>query len=516
MSAPAAPSVPAAPGTRGQLNHLEIWFVTGSQQLYGEETLRQVAEQSRAIAGALAAADTIPVRVVWQPVVTTPDEIRRVMLAASHDGGVIGVIAWMHTFSPAKMWISGLGALSKPLLHLHTQANVRLPWAEIDMDFMNLNQAAHGDREFGYIQSRLGTRRKTVVGHVSDPRVVADVATWARAAAGWAATRALKLARFGDNMRFVAVTEGDKTEAEAVFGVQVNTWGVNDLVKAVDDATDADIGALVGEYEDSYDVVPELRRGGERHQSLRDGAAIELGLRAFLDNGGFGAFTTNFEDLGGLKQLPGLAVQRLMADGYGFGAEGDWKTAILVRAAKVMGAGLPGGASLMEDYTYDLTPGNELILGAHMLEVCPTLTSSRPRLEIHPLAIGARQDPVRLVFTADPGPGIVVSLADMRDRFRLTANVVELVPPAEPLPRLPVGRAVWKPAPDFRTSATSWLTAGAAHHTAMSTAVGADAFRDYARMAGVELLVIDESTTARAFENELRWNAAYYRLAGGV
>lgn len=498
------------------VNDLEVWFVTGSQELYGEQTLRQVAGQSRAIAATLAGAAAIPVRVAWQPVVTRPEDIRRTMLAASHDDNVIGVIAWMHTFSPAKMWISGLNALSKPLLHLHTQANVELPWSEIDFDFMNLNQAAHGDREFGYIQTRLVTRRKTVVGHVSDPRVVAEVATWTRAAAGWAATRALKLARFGDNMRFVAVTEGDKTEAERVFGVQVNTWGVNDLVKAVDDATDGEIGALVEEYEDSYDVVPELRRGGERHSSLRDGAAIEIGLRSFLDAGGFGAFTTNFEDLGGLKQLPGLAVQRLMADGYGFGAEGDWKTAVLVRAAKVMGAGLPGGASLMEDYTYDLTPGAELILGAHMLEVCPSLTTSRPRLEIHPLAIGAREDPVRLVFTADPGPGVVVALTDMRDRFRLVANIVELVPPPEPLPKLPVGRAVWRPAPDFRTSATSWLQAGAAHHTAMSTAVGADAFRDYARMAGVELLVIDESTTVAAFENELRWNAAYYRLAGGV
>src|SRR6201993_77052 len=434
MSAPAAPAATGVPGTRSPLNDLEVWFVTGSQQLYGEETLQQVAEQSRAIAGALTAAHTIPVSVVWQPVVTTPEEIRRVMLAASHDDNVIGVIAWMHTFSPAKMWISGLNSLSKPLLHLHTQANVRLPWAEIDFDFMNLNQAAHGDREFGYIQSRLGTRRKTVVGHVSDPRVVADVAVWARAAAGWAATRALKLARFGDNMRFVAVTEGDKTEAEAVFGVQVNTWGVNDLVKAVGDATAADIGALVEEYEDSYDVVPELRRGGERHQSLRDGAAIELGLRAFLDNGGFGAFTTNFEDLGGLRQLPGLAVQRLMADWYGFGAEGDWKTAVLVRAAKVMGAGLPGGASLMEDYTYDLTPGEERILGAHMLEVCPTLTAGRPRLEIHPLSIGGREDPVRLVFTADPRPGVVGAPSDMRDRLRLVANVATVIPPAPPAP----------------------------------------------------------------------------------
>ncbi len=511
-----APTAPVVSGGSEQPRDLEVWFITGSQQLYGEQTLLQVAEQSRAIAGALAAADAIPVRVVWQPVVTRPEDIRRVMLAASNDDTVIGVIAWMHTFSPAKMWIGGLNALGKPLLHLHTQANVKLPWADIDFDFMNLNQAAHGDREFGYIQTRLAARRKTVVGHVSDPRVVAEVATWARAAAGWAATRALKLARFGDNMRYVAVTEGDKTEAESVFGVQVNTWGVNDLVKAVDDATDAEIDALVREYEDSYEVVPELRHGGDRHQSLRDGAAIEIGLRSFLRAGGFGAFTTNFEDLGGLKQLPGLAVQRLMADGYGFGAEGDWKTAVLVRAATVMGTGLPGGASMMEDYTYDMTPGEEVILGAHMLEVCPTLTTSRPRLEIHPLAIGARQDPVRLVFTADPGPGVVVALTDMRDRFRLTANVVELVQPAGPLPRLPVGRAVWKPAPDFRTSATAWLMAGAAHHTAMSTAVGVEAFADYARMAGVELLTIDESTTARGFENELRWNAAYYRLAGGV
>jgi L-arabinose isomerase len=506
----------ARSGSPEQLRDLQVWFITGSQQLYGEETLRQVAGQSRAIAGALDDAPSVPVRVVWQPVVTRPEDIRRVMLAASDDDTVIGVIAWMHTFSPAKMWIGGLHALSKPLLHLHTQANVRLPWADIDFDFMNLNQAAHGDREFGYIQTRLGTRRKTVVGHVSDPRVVAEVATWTRAAAGWAATRALKLARFGDNMRYVAVTEGDKTEAESVFGVQVNTWGVNDLVKAVDGAADAEIDALVREYEDSYDVAPELRQGGDRHQSLRDGAAIELGLRSFLDDGGFGAFTTNFEDLGGLKQLPGLAVQRLMADGYGFGAEGDWKTAILVKAATVMGAGLPGGASLMEDYTYDLTPGNEKILGAHMLEVCPSLTTTTPRLEVHPLAIGNRQDPVRLVFTADPGPGIVVALTDMRDRFRLTANTVELVPPDEPLPRLPVGRAVWQPAPDFATSAACWLAAGAAHHTCMSTAVGAEAVTDYARMAGVELLLIDKDTTTRAFANEIRWNAAYFRLAGGI
>jgi L-arabinose isomerase len=498
------------------LDGFEVWFLTGSQHLYGAETLQQVAEQSRAIAGALGEPGGVPVRVVWKPVLTLSEDIRRVMLEASSDDSVIGVIAWMHTFSPAKMWISGLNALGKPLLHLHTQANVALPWSTIDFGFMNLNQAAHGDREFGYILSRLAVPRKTVVGHVSDPRVVAEVAAWTRAAAGWAATRSLRLARFGDNMRFVAVTEGDKTEAESVFGVQVNTWSVGELADAVAAASAAEIDVLVEEYQDSYDVAAELRDGGERHQSLRDGAAIEIGLRTFLDGGGFGAFTTTFEDLGGLKQLPGLAVQRLMADGYGFGAEGDWKTAVLVRAAKVMGAGLPGGASLMEDYTYDLQPGRECILGAHMLEVCPTLTTSKPRLEIHPLAIGGRQDPVRLVFTADPGPGVVVALTDMRDRFRLVLNVVDLIPPAEPLPRLPVGRAIWRPRPDFVTSATAWLQAGAAHHTCMSTAVGAEAFADYARIGGVELLVIDETTTARSFENELRWSAAYYRLARGI
>jgi L-arabinose isomerase len=504
MTDPAAPEDP------------QVWFLTGSQTLYGEETLRQVAAQSSQIARALEEPGIVRARIVWKPVLTGPDAIRKIILEANADDRVIGLIAWMHTFSPAKMWIAGLNALDKPLLHLHTQANVALPWPGIDMDFMNLNQAAHGDREFGYILTRLGVARKTVAGHVSDPRVTQAIATWARAAAGWAATRRLRLARFGDNMRYVAVTEGDKTEAESVFGVQVNTWGVNDLVAAVDAATEAEISALAAEYEDRYDVAPELRKGGDRHESLRYGAAIEIGLRSFLTAGGFTAFTTSFEDLGGLRQLPGLAVQRLMADGYGFGAEGDWKTAVLVRAAKVMGQGLPGGASLMEDYTYDLTPGRELILGAHMLEVCPTLTASRPSLEIHPLAIGAREDPVRLVFTADPGPGVVVALTDMRDRFRLVANEVRLVPPPEPLPRLPVGRAVWRPEPDFATSAASWLAAGAAHHTVMSTAAGIGAFEDFARMAGVELLVIDAHTTAAAFEREMRANAAYYRLARGI
>jgi L-arabinose isomerase len=497
------------------LDRYEVWFLTGSQGLYGEDTLRQVAQQSQQIAQTLQAASDIPVTIVWKPVLTDSDAIRRAALEANAADNVIGLIAWMHTFSPAKMWIAGLDALRKPLLHLHTQANVQLPWAEIDFDFMNLNQAAHGDREFGYIQSRLGVARKTVVGHASDPAVTAKIGTWTRAAAGWAATHELKLARFGDNMRYVAVTEGDKTEAELRFGVQVNTWGVNELADAVGAASDSAIDELVAEYEDLYDVVPELRRGGDRHQSLRDGAAIELGLRSFLEAGDFGAFTTSFEDLGALKQLPGLAVQRLMADGYGFGAEGDWKTAVLVRAAKVMGAGLPGGASLMEDYTYDLTPGGELILGAHMLEVCPTLTTSKPTLEVHPLGIGGKDDPVRLVFTADAGPAVVVALSDMRERFRLVANAVDVVEPPHPLPKLPVGRAVWEPRPDFQTSAAAWLTAGGAHHTVMSTAVGVEAFEDFAEIARTELLLIDEHTTLRDFEKEVRWNQAYYRLAQG-
>jgi L-arabinose isomerase len=498
------------------LDGYEVWFLTGSQHLYGPETLEQVASQSRVIASALSDSADVPVRVVWKPVLTDPDAIRRTMLEANSSDAVIGVIAWMHTFSPAKMWIGGLSVLDKPLLHLHTQANVQLPWSTIDMDFMNLNQAAHGDREFGYILSRLRVPHSIVVGHVFNPLVPARVGVWQRAAAGFAAVRSLRLARFGDNMRYVAVTEGDKTEAELVFGVQVNTWGVNDLADAVAAASPSGIDTLVDEYSDLYDIAPELRRGGERHESLRYGAAIELGLRSFLSGGSFGAFTTTFEDLGALRQLPGLAVQRLMAEGYGFGAEGDWKTAILVRAAAVMGAGLPGGASLMEDYTYDLTPGNELILGAHMLEVSPSLTTDRPSLEIHPLSIGGREDPVRLVFTASPGPAVVCALADMRDRFRLVANAVTVVPPSSPLPALPVGRAVWKPSPDFTTSASAWLAAGGAHHTVMSTAIGPEVFEEFARMARTEFLLIDASTTLAEFNRQLDWNAAYYRLARGL
>ncbi|MET8146473.1 L-arabinose isomerase [Sphaerisporangium sp. NPDC005288] len=492
---------------------MKLWFLTGSQGLYGDETLAQVAGQSQEIAGALDRA--LPFEVVWKPVLTDAAAIRKVCLEASADDDCAGVVAWMHTFSPAKMWIAGLDALRKPLLHLHTQANVALPWSSIDMDFMNLNQAAHGDREFGYIQSRLGVARKTVAGHVSDPSVVARIAAWARAAAGRAEVGSLKLARFGDNMRDVAVTEGDKVEAQLRFGVSVNTYGVNELVEAVDAAADSEVGTLVKEYEELYHVAPELRAGGDRHESLRYAARVELGLRGFLRDGGFKAFTTNFEDLGGLRQLPGLAVQRLMADGYGFGGEGDWKTSVLLRTLKVMSEGLPGGTSFMEDYTYHLTPGEEAILGAHMLEVCPTIAAGTPSCEIHPLSIGGREDPVRLVFDAAPGPAVVVGLADMGERFRLVANEIDVISPAEPLPRLPVARAVWTPRPDLRTSAESWLTAGAPHHTVLSAAVGAEELTDFADMLGVELLVIDADTTSRQFTKELRWNQAYYRLAQG-
>lgn len=486
-----------------------VWFLVGSQGLYGEDTLRQVAEQSQAVVSLLQAAPDIPVTIVWKPVLTDSDQIHATMLAANADPDVIGVITWMHTFSPAKMWIRGLNALAKPLLHFHTQANVALPYSDLDFDFMNLNQSAHGDREYGYILSRLGVRRKSVIGHASDPRVTREIGVWTRAASAWAAAQGMRVARFGDNMRYVAVTEGDKTEAEAVFGVSVNTWGINDLVARVDAVADDRVDALVAVYDAEYDVADELRPGGGRRESLRDSARIELGLRDFLEEGHFDAFTDTFEDLGGLRQLPGIAVQRLMADGYGFGAEGDWKTAVLVRLASVMGAGLPGGASLMEDYTYDLTPGRETILGAHMLEVSPALTTSRPTLEIHPLGIGGRQDPCRLVFTADAGPGLVVALSDVRNRFRLVANVVDLVEPAAPLPNLPVGRAVWKPRPDFVTSTHSWLAAGAAHHTVMTTAVGLEAFADFARIADVELAVIDEHTDEARFVADLNLVASY-------
>ncbi|MFN8075197.1 MAG: L-arabinose isomerase [Kineosporiaceae bacterium] len=494
----------------------EVWFLTGSQHLYGPETLQQVADQSQEVVRALSASAALPATVVWKPVLTDSASIRSVLLAANADPACLGVITWMHTFSPAKMWISGLDALRKPLLHLHTQVNAALPWRTIDMDFMNLNQAAHGDREFGFVAARLGTPRTIVAGHAADPEVGARVASWMRAARGRAHLSGLRLARFGDNMRDVAVTEGDKVEAELRFGVSVNTYGVNDLVAVVDAAADKDVDVLVEEYADLYDLAPELSAAGERHESLRYAARIEAGLRTFLTEGGFGAFTTNFEDLGGLRQLPGLAVQRLMAEGYGFGGEGDWKTSALLATVKAMGAGLPGGTSFMEDYTYHFGPGEPKILGAHMLEVCPTIAAGRPRCEIHPLGIGGREDPVRLVFDTEPGPAVVVGLADLGDRFRLVANEVDVVEPDEPLDALPVARAVWQPRPSLSTSAESWLTAGGPHHTVLTQAVGAQTLREFAGMVGTELALIDAGTTTSSFADALRWNAVYHRLAAGL
>ena len=490
------------------LGHLEVWFAVGSQELYGEEALRQVDAHGQEIAASLDAAGVIPVRVVAKPVLRDADSIKALALAANSDPRCIGLVLWMHTFSPAKMWIAGLTALQKPVLHLHTQYNRDLPWSEIDMDFMNLNQAAHGDREFAHVATRLRLRRKTVVGHWTEAGVLERIGTWTRAAAGFNALQTMRVARFGDNMRQVAVTEGDKVAAQMQLGLTVDGYGISSLDDAVDAVADADVAELVERYLELYDVVAELQPDGARHEALRDAARIELGLRAFLDAGSFKAFTDTFEDLGRLRQLPGIAVQRLMAEGYGFGGEGDWKTAALVHVTNVMAAGLAGGTSFMEDYTYHLAPGSAQVLGAHMLEVSPSITTRRPRCEIHPLSIGGRADPVRLVFTADPGAAVVVGLLDLGSRFRMVLNEIDVIEPSEDLPKLPVARALWRPAPDFATAAEGWLTAGGPHHTVYTTSLGTEAFEDLAEMAGVELVVIDGDSTRRSIRNELRWNDA--------
>jgi L-arabinose isomerase len=495
---------------------LKVWFLTGSMDLYGEVILGQVKEQSAQIVAGLGAAPDIPVEIVHRPTVTTPDGIRRACLEASADDACIGVVAWMHTFSPAKMWIAGLQALQKPFLHLHTQFGRDLPYADIDMAFMNLNQSAHGDREFAYIVSRLRHPGKIIAGHWQDPAVQARIGAWTRAAAGAHEARTLKVCRFGDNMREVAVTEGDKVEVQARLGTSVNTYPINELADVVGQISDADVDRLCAEYDESYDVVASLRPGGEQRESLRDAARIELGLRAFLGEGGFGAFTDSFQDLGALKQLPGISAQRLMADGYGFGGEGDWKTSALVRIVKVMSQGLPGGVSFMEDYTYDFGADAPLSLGAHMLEVCPTISAARPKCEIHPLFVGDREDPVRLVFTAAAGPGVVVGLCDMGSRLRLVANAIDAVEPPQDLPRLPVARALWKPRPNLTTAAESWLMAGGPHHTCFSQGVGLEVIEDLAEMVGVELLAIDDDTDARTFRRELRWNQTYWHLSRSV
>ncbi len=498
-------------------NHV-IWLVTGSQHLYGDEILREVGEHARGVAAELEQARVLPVPLVVHDPLTESDAIRRLLTQAQADEACIGVIAWMHTFSPARMWIGGLQALSKPLLHLHTQFDRDLPWSEIDMDYMNLNQSAHGDREFAHALTRLDVRRKTIVGHWSDSGLQRRIGLWARAARGYNEAQHLKVARFGDNMRDVAVTEGDKVSAQIRLGSSVNGYGVDALGVAVAEVSDAEVSEVLARYDADYDVVPELRPGGARRASLVEAARIEAGLRAMLEPGGFGAFTDTFEDLGALRQLPGIAVQRLMAEGYGFGAEGDWKTAVLLRVMKVMAAGLPGGTSFMEDYVYHFGAGgaHSRILGAHMLEVCPSIAGDRPSCEIHPLSIGGREDPVRLVFTAPPGPAVVVCLIDVGGRLRLVANQVEVVAPDADLPRLPVARAVWRPEPELSTAAEAWLMAGGSHHSVFTMALGIEPLRDLANMWGIELVVIDRDTTVAAVADRLRWNRASYRLTGGL
>ncbi|HNP20929.1 MAG TPA: L-arabinose isomerase [Panacibacter sp.] len=494
------------------LKQLEVWFVTGSQHLYGDETLKQVAAHSQEIAGALNASAVIPVNVIFKPTVKSTEEIYAVCQEANIANNCIGIIAWMHTFSPAKMWINGLKILRKPLLHLHTQYNRDIPWADIDMDFMNLNQSAHGDREFGFMASRMGIRRKVVVGHWQNADVHDRINVWARAAAGWNDWQGARFVRFGDNMRFVAVTDGDKVEAELKFGYSVNTHGIGDLVKVIAEVSDAEINALCVSFEEIYNVADALKKGGAQHASLRESARIEIGLRRFLQQGNYKGFTDTFEDLHGMIQLPGMAVQRLMAEGYGFGGEGDWKTAALVRAMKVMGSGLSGGNSFMEDYTYHFEPGNEMVLGAHMLEICESIADGKASCEIHPLGIGGKADPVRLVFNVAGGAALNASVVDMGNRFRLLVNTVDAVAPQHALPKLPVARVLWKPHPNMADGCAAWIYAGGAHHTGYSQNLTAEHLQDFADMAGIECVLISEHTTLRDLKNELRWSDVYYQL----
>jgi L-arabinose isomerase len=498
------------------LKQYEVWFVTGSQHLYGPKTLEEVATHSKEIAAALGASAHVPVKVVFKPVLTTPDAIRDLCLEANSTKACVGLVTWMHTFSPAKMWIAGLSLLKKPFLHLHTQYGREIPWSTIDMDFMNLNQSAHGDREFGFIGSRMRLNRKVVVGHWGDDETQREIGVWARAACAWADAQSMKVARFGDNMRDVAVTEGNKVSAQIQLGYDVYGYGIGDLVKLVNEASDAEVDKLIQAYMDEYDVVADLKPSGAKHQSLRDGARIEIGLRNFLTAGNFKAFTDTFEDLHGMTQLPGLAVQRLMRDGYGFGGEGDWKTSALVRSMKVMNAGQKGGVSFMEDYTYHFSKTGDKVLGAHMLEICESIAVNKPKLEIHPLGIGGKADPVRLVFDAQTGTAVCASIMDMGGRYRLVANVVDVVPTDQPLPKLPVARALWLPRPNLKVAAATWIFAGGAHHTGFSYSVTPEHLRDYAEMAGIEFLLIDENTTVEGFKDTLRWNDLYYHLNQGL
>ena len=492
------------------LKENEVWFVTGSQHLYGDETLKQVSEHARTIAKALSSSRIIPVQVVYKPILTTSDGILKLCLEATSESACVGLITWMHTFSPAKMWIAGLKALQKPFLHLHTQYNRDIPWSEIDMDFMNLNQSAHGGREFGYICTRMGKQRKVVVGHWQDPLVQEKLSTWMRAACAWNDAQQGKIARFGDNMRDVAVTEGDKVEAQLRLGYAVHGYGVGDLAVYINQMEDSAIDQLINQYAELYEIDDSAAKGGSRHHALRESARIELGMRTFLRDGNFTAFTTTFEDLHGLEQLPGLAVQRLMADGFGFGAEGDWKTAALVRALKVMSNGLEGGTSFMEDYTYHFDPSGMKVLGAHMLEICASIAKGRATIAVHPLSIGGKADPARLVFDVQDGDAMNASIVDLGNRFRMIVNEVAVVQPVAPMPKLPVARVMWMPKPNLEIAAGAWILAGGAHHTAFSQSVTEEHLEDFAEMAQIELLRINEETKLSDFKKELRWNEACY------
>ncbi|MDP4185030.1 MAG: L-arabinose isomerase [Bacteroidota bacterium] len=494
------------------LKNLEVWFVTGSQHLYGEETLKQVAVHSQEIAETLNASSKIPVSVVFKPVLTTPDAITSLCVEANTAANCIGIITWMHTFSPSKMWINGLKILNKPVAHLHTQYNRDIPWSEMDMDFMNLNQSAHGDREHGFIFTRLRKNRKVVVGYWKDEQVQERLGIWSRACAGWYDWQSAKFARFGDNMREVAVTEGDKVEAQLRFGFSVNYFPMGDLVAKIDAVTEVEVDKLYAEYNEKYLIDAAGKPGAEYYENVRTQARIELGMRAFLEEGGFKGFTTTFEDLYGLKQLPGLAVQRLMEDGYGFGAEGDWKHAALVRAMKVMSIGLPGGTSFMEDYTYHLDPSGMKALGAHMLEVCPTIGDGKTKIEVHPLGIGGKDAPARMVFNVPAGPAIAASIIDMGNRFRMIVNDVDVEVPEHDLPKLPVARALWTPQPNLQVGAGAWILAGGAHHTSFSKAITAECIEDFCEIADIEFVNINKDTCLTEFKKELRWNEMFYLL----
>ncbi|MBU9737953.1 L-arabinose isomerase [Diplocloster agilis] len=491
----------------------KFWFATGSQDLYGDECVREVETHSKIMVEGLNASGRLPYAVEFKGTLIDNASIRKLFNEANADESCAGVITWMHTFSPAKMWILGLQEYRKPLLHLHTQFNQDIPYDTIDMDFMNTNQSAHGDREFGHIVSRMGIERKIVVGHWSDARVQDRIGSWMRTAVGVMESSHIRVVRVGDNMRNVAVTEGDKVEAHIKFGWEIDAFNITDVAEYVQAVPQGEIEALVDEYYDSYDILLEGRDAAEFKKHVAVQAGIELGFRKFLTENDYHAVVTNFQMLSGLQQLPGLAMQRLMADGYGFGAEGDWKTAAMVRLMKLMTANVKDakGTSFMEDYTYRLTPGSEAILQSHMLEVCPTIAENKPAIKVCPLSMGDREDPARLVFTSKPGKGVACSLVDLGNRFRLIINDVECLKQDIPMPKLPVATALWKPMPDLITGAEAWILAGGAHHTAFSYDLSAEQMGDWAAAMDIEAVYIDQDTTIRNFKNELRWNAAAYR-----